>query len=66
MEKRLFRKDQGKMLSGVCNGVADYFKVDPTLIRLGWVIFGCMGGSGILAYIIATLIIPSDTISIED
>lgn len=66
MEKRLFRKDQGKMLSGVCNGVADYFKVDPTLIRLGWVIFSCMGGSGILAYIIATLIIPSDTISIEE
>ena len=66
MEKRLFRKDQGKMLSGVCNGVADYFKVDPTLIRLGWVIFSCMGGSGILAYIIATLIVPSDTISIEE
>lgn len=66
MEKRLFRKDQGKMLSGVCNGVADYFKVDPTLIRLGWVIFCCMGGSGILAYIIATLIIPSDTVSMEE
>jgi phage shock protein PspC (stress-responsive transcriptional regulator) len=62
--KRLYRKEEGKMICGVCNGIADYFKLDPTLIRLVWAIFGCMGG-GVLAYIIAAIIIPSDTISIE-
>ena len=65
MEKRLYRKEQGKMLCGVCSGLADYFKLDPTLIRLAWAIFACMGGGGVLAYIIATIIIPSDTVSIE-
>lgn len=66
MEKRLYRKENGKMVCGVCNGIADYFKLDPTLVRLAWVIFCCMGGSGVLAYIIATIIIPSDTVTIED
>ena len=65
MEKRLYRKEQGKMVCGVCNGIADYFKLDPTLVRLAWAIFACMGG-GILAYIIAAVIIPSDTVSIEE
>ena len=65
MEKRLYRKEKNKMLCGVCAGLADYFKLDPTLIRLAWAIFACMGG-GILAYIIAVLIIPAEPIGIED
>lgn len=62
MEKRLHRSLTDRKLAGVCGGIAEYFNVDPTLIRLAWIIFVCMGGSGILAYIIAALIIPEDII----
>ena len=37
------------MLCGVCSGLADYFNIDPTLVRLAWVLLGLMGGSGLLA-----------------
>lgn len=58
MTKRLYKSNQNKMIAGVCGGIAEYFALDPTLIRLGWVIFSLMGGSGILAYILAAIIIP--------
>ena len=48
------------MLCGVCGGIAEYFNADPTLVRLAWVIFSALGGSGIIAYIIAAIIIPSN------
>lgn len=48
------------MLSGVCGGVGEFFNIDPTLVRLGWVLFSALGGSGVLAYIVAALIIPKD------
>lgn len=57
-QKRLYRSSTNKMLCGVCAGIADYINIDPTLVRLLWVIFGCMGGSGIIAYIVAAIIIP--------
>ncbi|MCI8388641.1 MAG: PspC domain-containing protein [Clostridiales bacterium] len=56
--KKLYKIEEGKMVDGVCGGVAEYFNVDPTLIRLAWVIFCCAGGSGILAYIICSIVIP--------
>ena len=58
MNKRLYKSADNKMLAGVCGGVADYFGIDPTLVRLGWVLFCALGGSGILAYIIAAIVIP--------
>ena len=58
MEKRLYKSSVNKMLCGVCGGIAEYFNIDPTLVRLGWVIFSLAGGSGVLAYIIAAIIIP--------
>nr|WP_314460187.1 PspC domain-containing protein [uncultured Clostridium sp.] len=57
MEKKLYRSDTDKMLCGVCGGIAEYFNVDPTIIRLLWAILACTG-SGIVAYIIAAVIIP--------
>ena len=57
-EKKLYRNTENKMLAGVCSGIADYFDIDPTLVRLGWVLFSLLGGSGLLAYIIAALIMP--------
>lgn len=58
MEKRLYKSNRDKVLCGVCGGIAEYFNVDPTLIRLLWAAFCIMGGSGVLAYIIAAIIIP--------
>lgn len=58
MEKRLYKSNQNKVLDGVCGGIAEYFNIDPTLVRLGWVVFCALGGSGALAYIVAALIIP--------
>lgn len=60
MNKRLFKSNHDKMLDGVCGGIAEYFDIDPTLVRLGWVLFCAMGGSGFLAYIIAAIVIPSN------
>lgn len=59
MNKRLYRVEEGKMLCGVCGGIAEYFNVDPTLIRLGFALFCLAGGSGLLAYIIAAIIMPT-------
>lgn len=60
MEKRLYRVREGKMIAGVCGGIAQYFGIDPTIIRLAWAIFCALGGSGVLAYIIAAIIIPEE------
>ena len=58
MGKKLYKSNKNKMLDGVCGGIAEYFNIDPTLVRLGWVVFCALGGSGVLAYIVAPLIIP--------
>ena len=60
MEKRLYKSSKNKMIDGVCAGIAEYFNIDPTLIRLGAVAICLAGGSGVLAYIIAAIIIPRD------
>ncbi|MDY4965878.1 MAG: PspC domain-containing protein [Dysosmobacter sp.] len=59
MDRKLYRAEEGKMIAGVCAGLAEYFAIDPTLVRLAWVLFCALGGSGVLAYIICALIIPS-------
>lgn len=59
-EKTFYRIEEGKMLSGVCTGLAAYFDVDVTLIRLLWVFLTLTsGGLGILAYIVAIIVLPS-------
>lgn len=57
-KKRLYRSNTDIKLAGVCAGIAEYFEIDPTLVRLGWILFVLMGGSGILGYIIAWLVMP--------
>ncbi len=56
--KKLYKSNTDKKICGVCGGIAEFFGIDSTLVRLGWVIFCALGGSGVLAYIIAALIIP--------
>lgn len=63
MERRLYKSNVNKMVDGVCGGIAEYVGIDPTLVRLGWVLFCAMGGSGILAYFIAAIIIPRNPVN---
>ena len=58
MKKRLYKIEEGKKLDGVCGGIAEYFDIDPTLVRLAWILFSAGVGSGILAYIIAAIVMP--------
>ena len=58
--KRLHKSEREKKLCGVCGGLSEYFNIDPTIVRLAWVVFSLLGGSGVLAYIIAALIMPED------
>ena len=53
--KKLYKSSTDKKIAGVCGG---YFNIDSTLVRLAWVVFCLLGGSGVLAYIIAALIMP--------
>ena len=46
--KRLYRSRKNRMICGVCGGVAEYFSIDPSLVRLGLILFACFGGSGVL------------------
>ena len=57
--KKLYKSNQNKVIAGVCGGIAEYFNIDPTIIRLAWVLFCLIGGSGVLGYIICALVIPS-------
>ena len=66
MKKRLYKLEQGKKLDGVCGGIAEYFDIAPTLVRLAWVLFtACSLGSGIIAYIIAAIVMPTKSDEIE-
>ena len=61
MKKRLYKSSRNKKILGVCAGIAEYLNVDPVLIRLLWIIFALVVGSGIIVYIIAAIIMPYDT-----
>lgn len=58
MTKKLYKSNKDKKLCGVCGGIAEYFGIDPVIVRLMWLVFACCVGSGIIAYIIAALIVP--------
>ncbi|MGM9550782.1 MAG: PspC domain-containing protein [Clostridia bacterium] len=61
MDKRLYKSNTNRILAGVCGGIGEFFNIDPTIVRLGWIAFCALGGSGIIAYIIAAIIIPQST-----
>ena len=77
MKKRLYKIEQGKQLEGVCGGIAEYFDIDPTLVRLAWILFTACARNwqmfiiqvlkmiGIIAYIIATIVMPKKSDVIE-
>lgn len=65
-KKRLYKSESDKKICGVCSGIAKYFSIDPTLVRLGLVAFCILGGSGILAYIVCALVMPEEPSNIID
>lgn len=56
--KTLYKSDFNRMICGICGGIGECLNIDPTIIRLIWVVVTLWGGSGILAYIIAMLVMP--------
>lgn len=58
--RRLYRSSTQRMLGGVCGGISEYFNIDPTLVRLAWLLLVPALGSGIFAYIICWIIIPEN------
>ena len=56
--KKLYRSETDKMIAGVCGGIAEYFDIDAALVRLGFAVFSIIGGSGLLLYLAAAVIIP--------
>ena len=55
---KTLRKSNNRIVCGVCGGIAEYFNIDPTLVRLGFVAGSIIFGSGLLAYIVAAVIMP--------
>ena len=58
MQKRLYKIEKKKKLCGVCGGIAEYFNIDPTVVRLLWIFLVLCAGTGILAYFVAAIIMP--------
>ncbi len=59
MAKQLHLSNRNRKIAGVCAGIAEYFDLDPTLVRIIWVIVTLMGGAGVLLYIIAWIVMPA-------
>ena len=59
--KRIYRSDSDRLIAGVCGGLAQYFSIDPTLVRLVLVFFTIFGGAGILAYVVSWIMIPDES-----
>jgi len=65
MDKKLYRNTSNKMIAGVCSGLAEYINIDPTIIRLIWALIG-LSGAGVVAYIVAAIIIPEKPSDVID
>ncbi|MGQ9622460.1 MAG: PspC domain-containing protein [Candidatus Caldatribacteriaceae bacterium] len=60
MERRLYRSRRERILGGVCGGIAEYFGIDPAIVRIIAVLLILVGGGAILAYIVAWIIVPEE------
>ena len=63
--KKLYRSKTNKKIVGVCAGIAQYFNIDPTIIRIIWAIVTLFGGAGVILYIICAFVIPEEPDSVE-
>lgn len=60
MEKKLYKSETDRLICGVCGGIAEYFGIDSTIVRLVFAVLGVIGGSGLLLYLAAAIIIPRE------
>ncbi len=58
--KRIYRSRIDRKIGGVCGGFAEYLEIDPTIVRLLWILLIFWGGAGLLAYLIALIIVPNN------
>lgn len=63
--KKLYKIQDQRMICGVCAGIAEYFDIDPSIVRIGWIALTFAAGSGLLAYIIAAIILPDKSSAIQ-
>ena len=61
MEKKLYRSETNKQIAGVCAGLAEYFDVDVTLVRIAFLVMMLMGGPGFLLYVVLWFVIPEES-----
>ncbi|NIR51431.1 PspC domain-containing protein [candidate division KSB1 bacterium] len=63
MDKRLTRSVKERMIGGVCGGIANYFNIDPTIVRIGWAIVTLITNfiPGIVAYIVMLIVVPEES-----
>lgn len=66
MEKKLYRSRSDKKLCGVCGGLAKYLNMDPTIVRLIWVLITIFAGAGLIAYIVFALVIEEEPENVID
>ncbi|MCQ2146799.1 MAG: PspC domain-containing protein [Bacteroidales bacterium] len=60
MAKRLFRSNTNRKIAGICGGLGEYFSIDPTIIRIGFIVALLFGGVGLFPYLIGMIIIPNE------
>ena len=65
MDKKLYRNPDNKFIAGVCSGLGEYLNIDPTIVRLIWALVG-LSGAGLIAYLVAALIIPEKPTNVID
>jgi phage shock protein C len=58
--RKLYRSRSNRKLAGVCGGLATYFTIDPTLVRVLFVVFAVAGGPGVLAYVLIWILVPEE------
>jgi len=60
MESRLYRPAGNRVIAGVCSGIAEFFALDPTIVRLAWAVLAIVGGTGFMLYLAAWAVIPEE------
>jgi phage shock protein C len=60
-KKKLYRSETNKVLAGVCGGLGEYFDIDPTLVRIAFIVLTVLTGGGIIIYPLMWLLIPSES-----
>ena len=58
MNKQLYRSTSNRVIAGVCGGIAEYFNIDPTIVRVLWAVASIFAFAGVIAYVAGAIIIP--------